>query len=139
MIYVGSSTSTEYDQELERVLVGPVPVGKSKFLLQTPEPDVRKIPDGDLLGVTVVLITCSYRGNEFIRVGYYVSNELEGDTADDRDASAAASGGAGGDECDEAEGGAGPGGRSGPVDPSKIIRRILSDKPRVTRFPIEWT
>ena len=27
------------------------------------------------MGVTVVLLTCSYRNKEFIRVGYYVNNE----------------------------------------------------------------
>jgi len=29
----------------------------------------------DAVGVTVVLLTCSYRNKEFIRVGYYVNNE----------------------------------------------------------------
>ena len=29
----------------------------------------------DAVGVTVVLLTCSYRTKEFIRVGYYVNNE----------------------------------------------------------------
>lgn len=37
------------------------------------------MPDGELLGVTAVLLTCSYRAQEFIRVGYYVNNELPGD------------------------------------------------------------
>ncbi len=36
-------------------------------------PDVNRIPPDDLLGVTVVLLTCSYKGNEFIRIGYYVN------------------------------------------------------------------
>jgi len=27
------------------------------------------------MGVTVVLLTCSYRKQEFMRVGYYVNNE----------------------------------------------------------------
>ena len=27
------------------------------------------------MGVTVVLLTCAYKGNEFARVGYYVNNE----------------------------------------------------------------
>jgi hypothetical protein len=31
--YVGSAASPEYDQELESVLVGPVPIGISKFVL----------------------------------------------------------------------------------------------------------
>ena len=36
---------------------------------QAPPPDVSKLPEGELLGVTVVLLTCSYRNQEFIRVG----------------------------------------------------------------------
>ena len=38
-------------------------------------PDISKIPYKDAVGVTVVLLTCSYRNKEFIRVGYYVNNE----------------------------------------------------------------
>ena len=29
---------------------------------------------GDAVGVTVVLLTCGYKGQEFVRVGYYVNN-----------------------------------------------------------------
>lgn len=28
-----------------------------------------------MVGVTVVLLTCSYMSQEFVRVGYYVNNE----------------------------------------------------------------
>ena len=38
---------------------------------------MKKIPVDDVLGVTVVLLTCSYKGKEFIRVGYYVNNEYD--------------------------------------------------------------
>lgn len=34
-----------------------------------------RIPFGDLLGSTVLLLTCSYKGKEFVRVGYYVNIE----------------------------------------------------------------
>lgn len=40
-------------------------------------PDQSIIPENDVLGVTVVLITCSFRNQEFVRVGYYVNNEYE--------------------------------------------------------------
>ena len=30
------------------------------------------------VGVTVILLTCAYKGAEFLRVGYYVSNEVLG-------------------------------------------------------------
>lgn len=67
--YVGSAESDQHDQELECVLVGPVPVGMNKFVLHTEAPKPDNIPIEDLLGVTVVLITCSYKSREFIRVG----------------------------------------------------------------------
>ena len=44
-------------------------------LFQANPPNPEKIPEADLVGVTVVLLTCSYRGAEFIRIGYYVSND----------------------------------------------------------------
>jgi len=43
--------------------------------LQAKSPDPSQIPDEDLVGVTVVLLTCSYKDREFVRVGYYVNNE----------------------------------------------------------------
>lgn len=44
-------------------------------VIQVDPPDVNKIPKQDLLGVTVILLTCAYRNREFVRVGYYVNNE----------------------------------------------------------------
>lgn len=76
--YIGSAESDRYDQILDDILVGPVSAGTKKFVFQAPPPDISKLPDGELLGVTAVLLTCSYRGQEFIRVGYYVNNELPG-------------------------------------------------------------
>jgi histone chaperone ASF1 len=75
IIYVGSAASESYDQVLDSVLVGPVPVGKHKFVFQADSPDCTKIPSHDVVGVTVVLLTCSYKGQEFVRIGYYVNNE----------------------------------------------------------------
>jgi hypothetical protein len=74
VVYVGSATSPKYDQELDSVLVGPVPLGTSRFVLDVPPPDPKKIPDDDLLGATVAMVTCSYGGKEFIRIGYWISN-----------------------------------------------------------------
>lgn len=49
------------------------------FLLFLPQqadaPNTGLIPESDAVGVTVVLITCTYRAQEFIRIGYYVNNE----------------------------------------------------------------
>ena len=66
------------DQVLDEVAVGPVPVGVNKFVLQADAPDPSTIPQQDILGVTVVLVTCSYLNQEFCRVGYYVKQRLYG-------------------------------------------------------------
>ena len=38
-----------HDQRLDTVSVGPISVGTSRFLLETPGPDPRRIPTGDIL------------------------------------------------------------------------------------------
>lgn len=59
-----------------------------------------------------MLLTCSYKEQEFVRVGYYVNNEYD-------------------DENLRIE---------PPTLPliHRLTRNILADKPRVTRFPIKW-
>lgn len=116
VLYVGSAHDSHQDQVLDEILVGPVPVGMNKFVLQADAPSVDKLPDDDdLLGVTVVLVTCSYKEREFVRVGYYVNNEYTG-------------------EYDEEVGP--PKGKN--LDLGLVQRQILADKPRVTKFPIPW-
>ncbi|CAG2057663.1 unnamed protein product [Timema podura] len=112
MIYVGSAESEEYDQVLDTIYVGPIPEGKHMFVFQADPPDVAKIPVADALGVTVVLLTSSYKGQEFVRVGYFINNEYT-----------------------EPELKENP-----PTQPQfdKVARNILSSQPRVTRFKINW-
>ncbi|KAG5939004.1 Histone chaperone asf1 [Claviceps monticola] len=112
LTYVGSATSDQYDQELDSLLVGPVPVGVNKFLFEADSPNISRIPDGDIIGVTVILLTCAYDGREFVRVGYYVNNEYDSEELN-----------------------ADPPGK--PVV-ERVRRNILSEKPRVTRFAIKW-
>ncbi|XP_063399329.1 histone chaperone asf1b-A-like [Mytilus trossulus] len=112
IIYVGSAESVDHDQTLDSVLVGPVPGGKHMFVFQAGPPDISKIPYKDAVGVTVVLLTCSYRNKEFIRVGYYVNNEYTD-----------------------------PEIRENPPENimfEKLERSILATSPRVTRFKIDW-
>lgn len=112
LTYVGSATSSEYDQELDSLLVGPIPVGVNKFIFEADPPDLRRIPTSEILGVTVILLTCSYDGREFVRVGYYVNNEYDSEELN-----------------------ADP-----PAKPiiERIRRNVLAEKPRVTRFAIKW-
>jgi len=112
IIYVGSAESEAYDQVLDTVVVGPVPEGRHMFVFQADPPDTSKIPVADAVGVTVVLLTCSYRGKEFVRVGYYVNNEYSDPEMRE----------------------------TPPTVPQyeKLTRNILATQPRVTRFKIEW-
>ncbi|XP_035908022.1 histone chaperone asf1 [Anopheles stephensi] len=112
MIYVGSAESEEFDQVLDTIYVGPVPEGRHIFVFQADPPNVTRIPEQDAVGVTVVLLTCSYRGQEFVRVGYFINNEYA-----------------------DAEMRENP-----PPRPlfHKMTRNILASKPRVTRFKINW-
>lgn len=119
VVYVGSAENSTFDQVLDEIEVGPVPIGINKFILQTDAPDRTLIPENDLLGITVILVTCSYRDQEFARVGYYVNNEykpFEGYDPMEH-----------GEIVPES-----------PIDLAKVTRTIVADKPRVTRFPIQW-
>ena len=106
------SHSDQYDQELDTLLVGPIPVGVNKFIFEAKAPDTSRIPDADILGVTVILLTCAYDGREFVRVGYYVNNEYDSDDLKDNP----------------------------PAKPiiERVQRNLLAEKPRVTRFAIKW-
>lgn len=112
LIYVGSAESEEYDQILDCVFVGPVPEGRHMFVFQADPPDPAKIPVQDAVGVTVILLSCAYRGKEFIRVGYYVNNEYVDQELKE----------------------------TPPAQPQfdKLQRNILATNPRVTRFKIDW-
>ncbi|PNP44561.1 ASF1 like histone chaperone [Trichoderma gamsii] len=112
LTYVGSATSDQYDQELDSLLVGPIPVGVNKFVFEAEAPNTTRIPDADVLGVTVILLTCAYDGREFVRVGYYVNNEYDSDELN----------------------------AEPPAKPiiERVKRNVLAEKPRVTRFAIKW-
>lgn len=112
IIYVGSPEDSSYDQVLEECLVGPTPIGISKFVLFAPAPDINKIRREDLVGVTVVLITCSYLEQEFIRIGYYVRTEYNEEGVEEL---------------------------PDPFDVAKLYRNMLTDEPRVTRFAVNWS
>jgi histone chaperone ASF1 len=113
VIYVGCAEDSLQDQTLEEVMVGPVPVGMNKFVLQADAPDPAHLAEHDLIGVTVVLVTCSFMDHEFVRIGYYVNNEYT----------------------EPYEEGSLP----NPIDITKLRRNILAAEPRVTRFAIDWT
>jgi len=84
----------------------------NKFVFEADPPNTSRIPATEIIGVTVILLTCSYDEREFVRVGYYVNNEyMDEALAEDPPAK--------------------------PVI-EKVRRNILAEKPRVTRFAIKW-
>lgn len=87
-------------------------MGVNKFEFRADPPDLTRIPNNEIIGVTVILLSCSYDDREFVRVGYYVNNEYT-------------------DEALQLE---------PPAKPiiEKVRRNILAEKPRVTRFAIKW-
>lgn len=140
MIYVGSAESEAYDQILDTITVGPIPEGLHSFIFEADAPDAKRIPgnnkfkitfqqfvranivmkhcaniisEEDAVGPTLILLTCSYRDEEFVRVGYFINNDYSD-----------------------------PQLRELPPDRpqfDKLTRNILASKPRVKRFPINWT
>lgn len=70
------------------------------------------LPEQDIVGVTGILVTCSYNNQEFFRVGYYVNNYYEDQELNENP----------------------------PQKPiiEKLTRHILAEKPRVTKFQVAW-
>ncbi|MCQ2820071.1 MAG: ASF1 family histone chaperone [archaeon] len=112
VIYIGSAESKQFDQELESVAIGPLKLGTMKFRLDVQCPDHKKIPQGDLLGVTAILLCCSYNNQEFFRVGYYINNSYDNEEMN----------------MDPPE----------QVAIDRVVRTILAEKPRITKFFIDW-
>ncbi|KIH46792.1 Anti-silencing protein, ASF1-like protein [Ancylostoma duodenale] len=112
LVYVGSAKSSSYDQVLDSALVGPVPEGRHKFVFAVDAPDPAKIPVQDLVGVTVLLLRCKYNGQEFINLGWFVSNDYEDPELKENP----------------------------PAKPiiEKLTRTVQTDDLRVTSFPIKW-
>jgi len=116
LIFVSSPDSEQYDQELDDCMVGPVPVGINSFTFSAPPPEPQKIPKEDVLGVAAIILTASYKEQEFVRVGYYQNTEY-----DDPEMNAMVR--------EE--------GVKSDIQWHRLVRN-LADKPRVTRFSIKW-
>lgn len=115
LVYVASADNTEYDQELESILVGPVPLGKNKIMFEAPAPDPSRI--SNLLDMTLLMLSGLYKDGEFIRVGYYIRNSLRIDPPLDSEGNPIL---------------------PPVITPDDVVRKVLIDEPRVTRFQIPW-
>ena len=112
VIYIGSAENEKFDQELESVAIGPLKVGTMKFRMEAHCPDYKKIPEGDLLGVTAILLCCSYKNQEFFRVGYYINNSYDNEEMNIQPPEQ--------------------------VQIDRVVRSLLAEKPRITKFFIDW-
>ncbi|KAK8864246.1 histone chaperone ASF1 [Kwoniella newhampshirensis] len=115
LIYVGSASSEEFDQELDNCSVGPIPAGVNAFDFLAPAPAHNLLPSiepDEILGVTVIIITASYREKEFVRVGYYVNTYYEEEEWKENPPPV--------------------------VQWDKLHRNVLIEKPKVTRFQNPW-
>ena len=113
MIYIGSAEDKKYDQILETIEIdGPFHLGSMKFEFIGEPPDISKIPESEVLGVTAIILCCSYNNQEFFRCGYYLNNIYDNEEMNINPPEK--------------------------VDKNRIIRSLLADKPRITRFDIEW-
>lgn len=117
MIHTVQTEGSSVETELDAILVGPVMVGKNKFIFEVPPPDIRTIPRHELLDLTGLVLVGKYNDQTFIRVGYYTRVEFPFELPLDE--------------------------QQHPVLPTTIdydqlIRNIASDKPRVTRYIIPW-
>ncbi|EAY23569.1 Histone chaperone, putative [Trichomonas vaginalis G3] len=75
VVYIGSAKVHEYDQILTTAHVGPIEVGMNRFILIATPPKIESIPFEEL-ALTVVMLKAYYNDQEFIRISYYVQNEL---------------------------------------------------------------
>ncbi|KAK4685607.1 histone chaperone ASF1, partial [Tremellales sp. Uapishka_1] len=115
LIYVGSAKSEEYDQELDSCMVGPIPAGVNAFDFTASAPQPSLLPSvesEEILGVTVIILTASYRDKEFVRVGYYVNTYYEDEARKEEPPAA--------------------------VEWEGLWRNVLIEKPKVTRFQNPW-
>ena len=75
-----------------------------------------KLPaaQSDVVGATVILLTCLYNDREFVKIGYYVNNDYDKEEWNEED------------------------GRPTTLQVDHLRRNILAEKPRVTRTNIQW-
>ena len=86
-------------------------MGVNSFEFEGSAPLPSKIPPEDVLGVAALILTGSYKDQEFGRVGYYQNTEYDNEEMKENPPSK--------------------------VVVDKLVRNITA-KPRVTRFQINW-
>ncbi|KAF8821702.1 anti-silencing protein, ASF1 family protein [Cardiosporidium cionae] len=98
--------------ELDCVALGPIKRGVLSFEFAVKPPDFAQMDPESILGMQAILVTASYKKQEFIRIGYFLNNAYMNSAL-----------------------------RENPPYPPKldeVARCVIADSPRVTRFPIHW-
>ncbi|KAI6230856.1 Protein CBR-UNC-85 [Aphelenchoides fujianensis] len=102
-----------HDQVLDSVEVGPLRVGKHQFLFDAANPpDYTQVREDDVTDVAVLFLRCSYNGQKFASVAFFVSHLYTDEKLREEP----------------------------PEKPQldKLERVISTDDVRVTHFPIKW-
>ena len=113
IVYVGSAETSDYDQVQEEFIIDKLPKGEFSFRVETLPPDYTRIkyPD-DLLASSVLMISATYRNQEFFRCSYFVFNSYDDPKLIENIPEI--------------------------VYIDKICRYILIDKPRIKKTEITW-
>jgi len=103
----------EHDQILDVVQAGPLKAGKYKFTFEVAKvPDYSKVKDEDVTDSCLLLLSASYRGSCFSKVGFFVSHEYQDQVLS----------------------------QEPPSKPllEKLVRKISTKDARITTIPIKW-
>jgi histone chaperone ASF1 len=112
LVYVGSAKSTQHDQVLDSIDIGPLTPSTVKFIFDAPAPDLQKVPPEDRFEVSAIYFSVSYRAQEFVRIGYYMRHEYD---------------------CEELQNDP-----PAELDIRRVTRTMDMANPHVTRYPIKW-
>jgi len=112
LIFVGSPKGKIYDQQLCKASIGPLSKDKFDFVIEGNPPNNSLVPPDEVLGMSILFLIGSFHGQEFIRIGFYVSTFYSDIELN---------------ECPPEE-----------LLYEKLQRQILLNTPRITKFAINW-
>ena len=111
MVYITSDNQKD-DQILGEIQIDPPKqLGQMKFMFDGDAPDIKKIPENDVVGVAAILLCCSYNNQEFFRCGYYLNISYDNEEMNIN--------------------------MPEKIEINHLVRNLL-DKPRIVRFEIDW-
>jgi len=71
--YIGAPSNPSCDQQLDSFSIGPIPQGTMVFQILANPPDIGKIPRENIFDTTALLVSVTFKKQEFFRIGYFVS------------------------------------------------------------------